>query len=434
MANHFQAKHFYKLSPEERLDRVDQYRNLSTSDIQVLQSSGGLSMEQADRMIENVIGTLELPVGLGVHFCINQRSYVVPMCLEEPSVVAAASKMAKIAAKQEGFLTSSAESIMIGQIQIINVADPFGAKMRLLAQKKQILDIANEQDPILVELGGGAIDFEVRVVDSQQGPMVICHLLVNCQDAMGANAINTMAEALSKTIEEITGGEVCLRILSNLAIHRLARAYAIFDKEALGGENVVDRMISAYHFADADPFRATTHNKGVMNGISAVALAMGQDTRAIEAGCHAYASLKGSYRSLSVWEKNADGDLVGSLEVPMPVGIVGGATNSHPVVKANLKILGAESARELAEIIVAVGLAQNAGALRALADEGIQKGHMSLHARNLAIMAGAPLELVDVVVERLRNDGGAIRLDRATAIVKELMNTTPVQVTDEVAF
>lgn len=421
MSSSFPANGFYKLSPEDRLNVVTNYAQLTTEDAAALRNSGGLSLTQANLMIENVIGTIELPVGLGVHFLVNNHEYVVPMALEEPSVVAAASKMAKIARNKGGFITSSTDPVMIGQIQITNIIDPFGAKMRLLARKRDILAQANAQDPILVKLGGGAVDFEVRVLDTEGGAMVICHLLVNCKDAMGANAVNTMAEALSDTIAEISGGNVCLKIISNLAIHRLARAYAVFDKESLGGEQIVDRIISAYHFADADPYRATTHNKGIMNGITAVAFAMGQDTRAIEAGAHAYACRSGQYRSLSTWEKNHDGDLVGTLELPMAVGIVGGAVKSHPVVRANLKILGCHNANELGEIMAAVGLAQNVGALRALADEGIQKGHMSLHARNLAITAGAPLEIVDEVVAHLHQSHGPIRLDTVQAAVSQVL-------------
>ena len=424
MSCRFDGKHFYKLTPSKRLDRVKTFASLSEEEVTVLRQSGGLSLEQADRMIENVIGTLEMPLGLGVHFLINNKEYAVPMALEEPSVIAAASKMAKIARTKGGFTTSSTDPIMIGQIQITDVADPFGAKMRILAKKNYILDLANRQDPILVKFGGGAVDLEVRVIDSLSGPMVICHLLVNCKDAMGANAINTMSEALATDLAAIARGEVHLRILSNLAVRRLARAYAVFAKELLGGERVVDGIIKAYHFANADPFRAATHNKGIMNGVIAVALATGQDTRAIEAGSHAYASLHGRYQSLSTWEKDVDGNLVGTLELPMPVGIIGGVTCSHPVVKSNLRILNIQSANELAEIITAVGLAQNAGALRALADEGIQKGHMRLHARNLAIMAGSPLEMVETVVDRLSNNG-AVRLDKAQAIVQDLLQQQP---------
>ncbi len=431
MRRRFCSTHFYKLTPEERLERVAEYADLNDEEMLALKTSGGLSLDQADRMIENVIGTLEIPVGLGVHFLINDKEYLVPMAIEEPSVVAAASKMAKIARKKGGFTTSSTDPVMIGQIQIASCKDPYGAKMRILSQKERILQMANEEDPILVKLGGGAIDLEVKVLDTASGPMVVCHLLVNCKDAMGANAVNTMAESLKEELERISQGKVYLRIISNLAVYRIARAYAVFDKEELGGEEIVDRIILAYHFADADPFRATTHNKGIMNGISAVALACGQDTRAIEAGAHAYACFKGNYRSLTTWEKNQEGDLVGTLELPMAVGTVGGATKTHPVVKANLQILDIQTANELGEVMTAVGLAQNIGALRALADEGIQKGHMSLHARNLAIMAGCPPTMIDIVVERLKKMG-SIRLDKAQAIVKELTLENPLE--DKVVY
>ncbi len=420
MIKQFPSNNFYKLSPEERLGIVESFANLSSNEVDTLRKTG-LSLTQANLMIENVIGTISLPIGLGVHFMINGQEYAVPMALEEASVVAAASKMAKIAKAKGGFITSSTDPIMIGQIQIINVIDPFGAKMRLLSKKQEILAKANEQDPILVKYGGGAKDFEVRVIDSDEGPMVICHLLVNCKDAMGANAINTMCEALSPMITEISQGIVCLKIISNLAVHRLARAYAVFDKNALGGEEVVDRILSAYHFAEADSYRATTHNKGIMNGITAVALATGQDTRAIEAGAHAYAARSGRYTSLSTWEKNNDGDLVGTLELPMAVGIIGGIVKSHPAVRANLKILGITNANELAEVMVSVGLAQNLGALRALSDEGIQKGHMSLHARNLAIMAGSPLDMIDQVMSKLKNNHTTIRMDTVQAVVMEML-------------
>ncbi|HPY75439.1 MAG: hydroxymethylglutaryl-CoA reductase, degradative [Planctomycetes bacterium] len=418
----FPASHFYKLSPNERLDKVVRFCNLDESEKETLQGSQGLNLDQANHMIENVIGTIELPVGLGVHFLINEKEYIVPMAIEEPSVVAAASKMAKIAAIHGGFYTTSTDPVMIAQIQLTNLQDPYGARIRLLLAKEKILRLANEQDPILTKLGGGAIDWEVKVIDTEGDKMVICHILVNCKDAMGANAVNTMAEALAPIVAEIAQATSRLRILSNLAVHRLARAYAVFDKEALDGEEVVDGIIAAYQFAKADPYRAATHNKGIMNGIIAVALATGQDTRALEAGAHSYAARGGQYTSLTTWEKNREGHLVGTIELPMAVGIVGGATKSHPTVRTNLKILNIKSANELGEVIAAVGLAQNVGALRALANEGIQKGHMSLHARNLAIMAGAPLALVDTVVERLKSSG-VIRLDKAQKIVQELLSS-----------
>jgi hydroxymethylglutaryl-CoA reductase len=312
---------------------------------------------------------------------------------------------------------------MIAQIQLSSVDDPFGAKFSILAKKDDILRLANEQDPVLVKYGGGAKDIEVRVIDTICGPMVVLHLLVDCRDAMGANAVNTMAEAVAPLIEEITGGKVYLRILSNLAAYRLARAKVILTKEVLGtkaysGEEVIDRIIEAYAFAKADPFRAATHNKGIMNGIDAAIIATGNDFRAVEAGAHTFASLNG-YGPLTTYEKDKHGNLVCSIELPMAVGLVGGATKVHPVAKANVKILGVKTAKEMAEVFAAVGLAQNIGALKALATEGIQRGHMSLHARNLAITAGAPPEIVDEVVKILVKEG-KVRMDRAQEVIAEL--------------
>jgi hydroxymethylglutaryl-CoA reductase len=308
---------------------------------------------------------------------------------------------------------------MIGQVQAVNVVDPFGAKMGILAEKERILERANAQDPVLRKLGGGAKDLEVKVVDTVKGPMVVTELIVDCRDAMGANAVNTMAEAVAPLIEEISGGRVLLRIISNLATRRLVRAKAVFAKEAVGGEEVVEAVTIAYAFGDADPYRCATHNKGIMNGVIAVALATGQDHRALEAGAHAYAARTGRYRSLTTWERNADGDLVGTLEMPMAVGLIGGATAVHPVAKIAVKILGVKSATELAEVVGAVGLAQNFAALRALVAEGIQRGHMKLHARNVATMAGATGELVDKIAARMVEER-MVRFDRAKQLVEEL--------------
>ncbi|UCE37606.1 MAG: hydroxymethylglutaryl-CoA reductase, degradative [Thermoplasmata archaeon] len=410
---------FYKLSPKERLEKIKDFCDLTEEEIVALEKTGSLDMEQADRMIENVVGTFELPVGIAVNFQINGKDYLIPMAIEEPSVVAAASNAAKMARPKGGFQTSNTGPIMIGQIQLVNIRDPYGAKMTILAHKDEILKLANEQDPVLVKFGGGAKDLEVRVVDTIKGPMVVNHLLVDCRDAMGANAVNTMAEAVAPLIEKITGGRVYLRIISNLAIYRLARAKAVFEKEGLGGEDVVDGVIEAYSLAAADPYRCATHNKGIMNGVSAVVRATGNDTRAVEAGAHSYASISGHYSPLTVWEKNADGDLVGTIEIPTAVGLIGGATKTHPTAKAAVKILGVKTAQELGEILAAVGLAQNLGALRALATEGIQKGHMALHARNIAIMAGAGKDIVDEVVKKLV-ERGKIRVDIAKEIIDEI--------------
>ncbi len=413
---------FYKLPVEERLKKVAEFANLSEEEIELLKKEGNLSLEIADRMIENVIGTMAYPFGIATNFLINGKEYLIPMVIEEPSVVAAASNAAKMTRSKGGIHTSSTGPIMIGQIQLVNVKDPYAQKMRILEEKEEIIKIANEQDPVLVKFGGGAKDIEVRVINSPKGPMVITHLIVDVRDAMGANAVNTMCEAVAPFIERITGGRVYLRIISNLADKRLVRARTVVDKEVVGGEDVVDGIVSAWAFAAADPYRAATHNKGILNGVIAVALATGQDHRAIEAGAHAYAAKTGRYMPLTTWEKNEDGDLVGTLEMPMAVGIVGGATKVHPVARIALKILGVKTATELAEIMGAVGLAQNLAALRALAAEGIQYGHMRLHARNLAMMAGATPEIVDKIVEIMVRER-KIRYDRAEELVKQFSKT-----------
>jgi len=410
---------FYKMPPDERLKFVREFAELSEEEVEAIWKTGSLDIQQADRMIENVVGTFELPLGVATNFLIDGKDYLIPMAIEEPSVVAAASNAAKMARVKGGFLTSSTGPLMIGQVQVTGLNDPFRARMEVLRRKDEIIDKANEQDPILVKLGGGCQDVQARVMDTIAGPMLIVHLIVDCRDAMGANAVNTMAEAVAPLIERITGGRVYLRIISNLAVFRLARAIAVFDKDEIGGEEVVDGIIKAYAFANADPYRCATHNKGIMNGITAVVLATGNDTRAVEAGAHAYATINGGYKPLTTYEKNSDGDLVGSIEVPVAVGLVGGATAVHPVAKACVKILGIKTADELSRVIAAVGLAQNFAALRALATEGIQRGHMSLHARNIAIMAGAKGDEVDKVVEELVR-AGRIRIDVAKEILEKI--------------
>lgn len=413
-----QISGFYKLSPAERLNKVREYAELTDEECQAIANTGGIGMEVVDRMVENAIGTFDLPMGIATNFKINGKEVLIPMAVEEPSVIAAASNSAKRTLPAGGFKASSTDPVMIGQIQLVDVKSPFGAKMEILAHKEEILERANKMDPILVKFGGGAKDIEVRVIDTLTGPMVITHLLVDTRDAMGANAVNTMAEAIAPYLEEITGGKVYLRILSNLAIYRLARASAVWTKEAIGGEKVVDGIINAYAFAAADPFRAATHNKGIMNGTSAVVRATGNDTRAVEAGAHAYASRGGRYTALTTYEKDENGDLVGTIELPMPVGLIGGATKVHPVAKAAVKILGIKSANELGEVMAVVGLAQNLAAMRALATEGIQRGHMKLHAKNLAVTAGATPDILDEVVARLIKEG--VRADVAERIIKEM--------------
>ena len=394
---------FYKLSTDERLKEVAEFAGLTDADCELICNYGALDNDTADHMIENVIGTFQLPFGVGLNFVINGRDYVIPMVIEEPSVVAAASNAAKMARRGGGFFASNSGTIMIAQLQLLNVADPFFAKQIINEHKDEILRICNDKDPVLCSLGGGALDLEVRIVDSQVGPMVVTHLKVNTLDAMGANAVNTMAEAVAPYIEQITGGTISLRILSNLAIYRLARSRCVIKKEVIG-EDVVDKIVEAYAFAAADPFRAATHNKGVMNGIIPVVIATGNDTRAIESGAHAYASMSGSYKPLTTWGKDSDGNLVGTIEVPMAVGLVGGATKIHPAAKVAVKMLGVESAAELGEVIASVGLAQNFAALKALATEGIQRGHMSLHARNVASVAGAKGDELEKIVAIMIKD------------------------------
>jgi hydroxymethylglutaryl-CoA reductase len=402
----------------ERLKLVQRLTGLTDDEVKTISNTGGLPGEVADRMIENVIGGITMPLGIATNFQVNGKEYLIPMALEEASVVAAASNTAKMARAKGGFHVTNTGPVMIGQIQTVEVKDPFRARMDLMLHKDEILAKANEQDPVLVSLGGGAKDLHVRVISSIKGSMVIAELIVATGDAMGANAVNTMAEAVAPIIERVTGGRVYLRIISNLADRRLVRVSATFDKEALGGEEVVDGIVYAYAFAEADPYRCSTHNKGIMNGVIAVAIACGQDIRALEAGAHSYAARSGSYKPLTTWEKNADGDLVGTLEMPMAVGLIGGAARVHPAAKASIKILGVKTAIELAEVMGAVGLAQNVGALRALAAEGIQKGHMKLHARNMAVSAGATGSIVDLVAAKMVEER-KVRFDRAKELVEQ---------------
>ncbi|WNC16345.1 hydroxymethylglutaryl-CoA reductase, degradative [Brevibacillus brevis] len=410
---------FYKLSPEERLEKVAEARQLSAEEKQILSGATAFPLRTANSMIENVVGVMSIPLGIATNFKINGVDRFIPMATEEASVVAAASNAARTAYDLGGFHTSLSGSIMRGQIQVVDLSDPYGAMARIYEHKQEILDRCNAKDPTLVSLGGGAIDVEVHVIERAKQPMVVLHLLVDTRDAMGANAVNTMAEAVAPYVEEITSGRVVLRIISNLADRRLVRARAVFSTEQLGGEEVVDNIIRAYEFAECDPYRATTHNKGIMNGISAVVLATGNDTRAVEAGAHAYASVSGRYRSLTRWERNREGNLVGTIEVPMAVGIVGGATKSHPTARLALKVMGIQNAEELAGAIAAVGLAQNLAAMRALAAEGIQKGHMALHARNLAMMAGAHDDQIDQIVRQAIEEKD-VRYDRILELTKQL--------------
>ncbi|MCG2728421.1 MAG: hydroxymethylglutaryl-CoA reductase, degradative [Candidatus Methanoperedenaceae archaeon] len=420
MAKTSKLSGFYKLSPEERLRAVSEFSGLTEEEASCISATGALSLDAADRMVENVIGVMEVPMGVAVNFLINGKDYLIPMAIEEPSVIAAASNAAKMAREGGGFTTSSTCPLMIGQIQAVGIADPNGAKMNILEKKDEIIRRANEVDPVLVKFGGGAKDVEVRVIDTPGGKMVITHLIVDCRDAMGANAVNTMAETVVPYIEELTGGRVYLRIISNFADKRIMRVKAVFTKEAIGGEEAVDGILAAYHFAAGDPYRAATHNKGIMNGVTAAVLATGNDTRAIEAGAHVYASRSGVYRPLSCYEKNANGDLVATIEMPMAVGLVGGATKTNPIARAAVKILGVKTAAEMGEVFAALGLAQNFAALRALATEGIQRGHMGLHSRNVAIQAGATGELVDKIAGIMVKER-KVRADRAKELLDEMM-------------
>lgn len=412
---------FYKLSMEKRQQILADQCGLNEEEIELLRNYGYFKPKQLDTMIENVVGSYQLPFGIACNFTINGEDKLIPMVIEEPSVVAAASNAAKMARPHGGFNCEDVESIMIAQVQVTSLDNIEKAEAEIQENKETLLELANDQDPLLVKLGGGAVDLETRTFDTKRGDMLIIHLLVNVLDAMGANAVNTMAEAIAPLVEDLTGGKVYLRIVSNLAKHRVARAKATFDKEQLGGEEVVDGILNAYEFARVDPYRATTHNKGIMNGIIALTLATGNDTRAIESGAHAYASLDGQYSPLTEFHKDDEGNLVGKIEVPLALGIIGGMTKIHPLAKIALKIMDVDTANKLAQIAAALGLAQNVGALRALASEGIQKGHMELHSRNIARLAGAPDELIDKVANRLIEDE-KIRVDHAKEILKELQD------------
>lgn len=410
---------FHSQSPRARLDTVAAFAGLDEATVAHLADMGNLKPELADRLIENVIATMSVPIGIATNMIVDGEEVLVPMAVEESSVVAAVCNAAKQARVSGGFTTSTSGTLMIAQIQLVGVSDPWSARLKILEREAEIKAICDACDPILVKLGGGFRAVEVRLLDTASGPMVITHLIVDTRDAMGANAVNTMAEKLAPSIAGWTGGRVYLRILSNLADRRLARARAVWKLSEIGGAEVRDGMLSAYHFAAADPYRAATHNKGIMNGVSAVVLATGNDTRAIESGAHAYAARDGRYTSLSRWEATAEGDLAGMIELPLAVGLVGGATKAHPTAQACLKILGVTTAEGLARVIAAVGLAQNFAALKALATVGVQKGHMALHAQNIAMMAGAVGPEIDEVAKALVAKG-QVRVDVAEAELKRL--------------
>ncbi|NMC46947.1 MAG: hydroxymethylglutaryl-CoA reductase, degradative [Chloroflexi bacterium] len=417
-------KKFYQLNIAQRRQVLHDQSGLSAEELAVFDPQRGLTTAQADLMVENVVGVFGLPLGIAQHFVVNGRSVLVPMAVEEPSVVAAASYMAKLAQAGGGFTAAVSSQEMIGQLQILDVPDIPAAERVLTEAREEILEEAGSADPMLLQLGGGPRDLQIRIIeDSPPGSFLVLHLIMDVKDAMGANTVNTALEHISPLVEQLTGGRVLLRILSNLADRRLAKATCTIPVDALAfdqfsGADVRDRIVEAWAFAAVDPYRAATHNKGIMNGVDAVVIATGNDWRAVEAGAHAYAARSGRYTSLSTWSVNEKGDLVGELEMPMAVGIVGGATRVHPAAQAALKLMGVQKASDLAEIIVSVGLAQNLGALRALATEGIQRGHMTLHARQVAAAAGASSELIPALAEQLVKEGN-IRLDRAITILNE---------------
>ena len=421
---------FYKLSVEDRRNKVAQLSGLSPEEIDALASHGELSEAAADRMIENVIGTMSLPVGVATNFVIDGKPYLIPFCVEESSIVAAASNMAKRCLVNGGFRTNNDDPVMIAQIQVLDLPDVEEAAEAVLTAKYELMAMCNSLPSTMIKLGGGCKDIITRSIDSMSGRMLIVHLLVDTRDAMGANAVNTMAELVSGKIEEITGGRVHLRILSNLATHRLAKVEATFTPEELSddgtrenGSKIISGILEAHHFAMADPYRAATHNKGIMNAISAIALACGQDWRAIEAGCHAWAAVEeGTYTSMTRWSRNDDGNLVGRIETPMAVGIVGGASKVHPAARANLSILGVESAQELAGIMAAAGIAQNLGAMRALATSGIQAGHMKLHAKNMAVSAGAIGDEIEQVANIVNAQSGPVTQQLVKDTLESLRN------------
>ncbi len=401
---------FYKKEIDERISLISSIAELTDEEKSVLLSS--LDEHLADRMIENVIGIFSLPLGVALNFRVNNEDVLIPMATEESSVVAAASKAAKIARKHGGFRTESTPPIMIGQIQIMDVDDVATASERILDKKEQLLAVANAQDKILNDLGGGAKDLNIRILNSSYGKMIVVHVYVDVKDAMGANAVNTMVEALAPVIEELSEGHVRLKILSNLADQRLVTARAVFDKDLLGGESVIDAFLESVELAKIDPYRAATHNKGIMNGIDAVIIATGNDFRAIEAGAHAYAARDGQYTSLTSYYKDETGNLVGEITLPLALGIIGGAGSIHPTAKICKKMMNVTSAQQLAELVASVGLAQNFAAVFALSTVGIQKGHMSLHAKNIAMMAGAQGDNIDRIADQMVKEG-TIRLDRA---------------------
>lgn len=417
---------FYKMTVTERKKHIIDLYNFTEEEAEQVLHAAALPEAIADNMIENVVGTFPLPLGLGLNFLINDQDYIIPMAVEEPSIVASASYIAKMVREAGGFKTVATERVMIGQIQVVGCADFELAKAAVLNEKETLIHAANDAFPSLLARGGGAEDLDVRIIndgDSKFSKMLIVHLYVNTCDAMGANIINTMVESLAPVIEHLASGKVYLRILSNYADRSLAKATctippALLASDGFTGEEVRDGIVHAYEFAASDPYRAVTHNKGIMNGIDPVVIATGNDWRAVEAGAHAYAAKDGQYRSMSTWSVDGAGNLVGELELPMSIGIVGGASRVHPMAQIAYKLLHVESAKELAQVIVTVGLAQNLGALKALVTDGIQKGHMALHSRTVAMAAGATGDMVDLIAEKLV-EANQIRVGFAKKLVRE---------------
>jgi len=418
---------FHKLSVDGRLELIKKIAGLTDDETKLLKNFGNLGEETANRMIENVVGSIVMPLGIATNFMINGRDYLIPMALEEPSVVAAASKVAKIVREAGGFTASSDEPVMIGQVQLVGVTDFSSAKKNILAKKEEIKEMCNRHDATLVKFGGGFRGIDFHEIETEAGKMLIVNLLIDVRDAMGANAVNTMAEAAAPFLEEITGAKVRLKIISNLAIHRKARAMAVFTKKSLEasfknremrGDEIVSAVLEAYHFAKNDVFRCATHNKGIMNGVDAVTIATGNDFRAVEAGAHSFAAID-RYHPLTKYYKNEKGDLVGEIELPLALGLIGGATKTNPIAQIALKILDVRSSQELACVIASVGLAQNFAAMRALATEGIQEGHMRLHARNIAVTAGATGGKIDEVAARMVSEKN-ISVARAKEILEEM--------------
>ena len=410
---------FYKLNANERSSKMKEFANLTNEEMRIIESMSGIELDDAAKMIENTVGGISIPLGIVTNFIINENEYLIPLATEEPSVIAACSNAAGIGRKKGGFTAKSNGNIMRAQIQLIKINNIELVKKDIREKKSELLELANEKTPTLSSMGGGAKDIQLKELDTKRGKMLIVEISIDCKDAMGANACNTVAEALSVKIEQISGAKALLKIVSNLATERMVEASATFDKELLGGDRVVEGILDASEFAQNDPYRAVTSNKGIMNGITALAIATGQDTRAIEAAVHAYASISGKYIPLTTWEKDSLGNLIGRIEVPIPVGIVGGASSVHPSSKICLKILKVKTASQLGEIIASVGLAQNLAALRALVAEGIQEGHMKLHAKNIAISAGARGKLIEQISEIMIQEKN-VKFLRAKELIKKL--------------